>query len=116
MRKLKAYLRSSVTTFFEIFLERTQEKWRRVGASTVSRFQRSIPLYLVRINTHLTYSRTMSPKNPEKSLQRSESHLFSSTAQETNRKLLRPSDEEDALFEAGEFGNPNRVALQRTVW
>ena len=33
----------------------------------------------------------MSSKNPEKSLQRSESHLFTSTAKETNRKLLRLS-------------------------
>ena len=33
----------------------------------------------------------MSSKNPEKSLQRSESHLFTSTPKETNRKLLRLS-------------------------
>ena len=33
----------------------------------------------------------MSSKNPEKSLQRSESQLFKNTAKETNRKLLRPS-------------------------
>ena len=33
----------------------------------------------------------MSLKNPEKSLQRSQSHLFTSTAKETNCKLLRPS-------------------------
>ena len=33
----------------------------------------------------------MSSKNPEKSLQRSESHLFPSTAKETNRKLLKLS-------------------------
>ena len=33
----------------------------------------------------------MSSKNPEKSLRRSESHLFTSTAKETNRKLLKLS-------------------------
>ena len=33
----------------------------------------------------------MSSKNPEKSLQRSESHLFTTTAKETNCKLLRLS-------------------------
>ena len=33
----------------------------------------------------------MSSKNPEKSLQRSESNLFTSTAKEANRKLLRLS-------------------------
>ena len=37
----------------------------------------------------LTYSKTMSSKNPEKSFQRNKTHLFSSM--ETNRKLLRPS-------------------------
>ena len=54
----------------------------------------------------------MSSKNPEKSLQRSESHLFKNkqTAQAIDE------DEEDALFKAGEFGDSNPVALQRTVW
>ena len=54
----------------------------------------------------------MSSKNPEKSLQRSESHLFENkqTAQAIDE------DEEDALFKAGEFGDSNPVALQRTVW
>ena len=66
----------------------------------------------MRKNIHLTYSRTMSSKNPEKSLQRSESHLFKNkqTAQAIDE------DEEDALFKAGEFGDSNPVALQRTVW
>ena len=45
----------------------------------------------------------MSSKNPDKSLQRSESHLFTSTA-----KGNKP--------QAGEFGDSNPVALQRTVW
>ena len=54
----------------------------------------------------------MSSKNPEKSLQRSESHLFKNkqTAQAIDE------DEEDALFKAGEFCDSNPVALQRTVW
>ena len=54
----------------------------------------------------------MSSKNPEKSLQQSESHLFKNkqTAQAIDE------DEEDALFKAGEFGDSNPVALQRTVW
>ena len=54
----------------------------------------------------------MSSKNPEKSLQRSESHLFKNkqTAQAIDE------DEEDALFKAGEFGDSNPVTLQRTVW
>ena len=54
----------------------------------------------------------MSSKNPEKSLQGSESHLFKNkqTAQAIDE------DEEDALFKAEEFGDSNPVALQRTVW
>ena len=57
----------------------------------------------------------MSSKNLETSLRRGESPLFTSTAKETNRNLHAQAideDEEDALFEAGEFGDPNRVALQ----
>ena len=58
----------------------------------------------------------MSSKNLETSLWRGESPLFTSTAKETNRNLHAQAidkDEEDALFEAGEFGDPNRVARAR---
>ena len=51
----------------------------------------------------------MSSKNPETSLRRSESHLFTSTAKETNRNLHAQAideGEEDAHFEAGEFATP----------
>ena len=60
----------------------------------------------------------MSSKNPEKSLQRSESHLFTTTAKETNCKLLRISTKTKRMpfFEAREFGDSNPVALRRTVW
>ena len=54
-----------------------------------SSFQRSIQRHLS--EKKYPYSSTMSSKNPEKSLQRSESHLFTSTAKETNRKLLKLS-------------------------
>ena len=39
----------------------------------------------------------MSSKNPEKSMQRSESNLFTSTAKETNRKLLRLSTKTERM-------------------
>ena len=58
----------------------------------------------------------MSSKNLETSLWRGESPLFTSTAKETNRNLHAQAidkDEEDALFEAWEFGDPNRVARAR---
>ena len=40
----------------------------------------------------------MSLKNPEKSLQRSESHWFRSTTMETNCKQLRPSMNSKRMF------------------
>ena len=59
----------------------------------------------------------MSLKNPEKSLQRSQSHLFTSTAKETNCMLLRPSMKtKRMLFFSFELGDRNPVAIQRTVW
>ena len=58
----------------------------------------------------------MSSKNPDKSLQRSESHLFTSMAKGNKPQAAQAIDEDEALFEAGEFGDSNPVALQRTVW
>ena len=58
----------------------------------------------------------MSSKNPDKSLQRSESHLFTSTAKGNKPQAAQAIDADEALFEAGEFGDSNPVALQRTVW
>ena len=61
----------------------------------------------------------MSLKNPEKSLQRSESHLFTSTAKETNRKLLRLSKKTKRMpfLKQENSATPiPAVALQRTVW
>ena len=119
MRKLKAYLRPSLTTFCRIFFLSHARKMEK------STSQQQFPVFsavytdtYVRGNIHLTYSRTMSSKNPEKSLQRSESHLFRSTAKETNRKLLRLSTKTKRMpfLQAGEFADSNPVALQRTVW
>ena len=58
----------------------------------------------------------MSSKNPDKSLQQSESHLFTSTAKGNKPQAAQAIDEDEAFFEAGEFGDSNPVALQRTVW
>ena len=69
----------------------------------------------MRRSIQLTYSKTMSSKNIETSLRRGESPLFTSTAKETDRNLHAQAidkDEEDAVFEAGEFGDSNLVALQ----
>ena len=77
MRKLKAYLRPSLTTCCRNLFERTEEKRRRIRASDSFQFSAQFKLTaILRRNIQLIYPRTMSSKNPEKSLQRSESHLF----------------------------------------
>ena len=78
MRKLKTYLRQSLTTFCRNLFERTEEKQRRIRASDSFQFSAQYKLTaILRKNIHLTYPRTMSSKNPPaKFLQRSESHLF----------------------------------------
>ena len=78
MRKLKAYLRPSLNTCCRNLFERTEEKRRRIWASDSFQFSAQFKLKaILRRNIHLTYPiRTISSKNPETSLQRSESHLF----------------------------------------
>ena len=93
MRKLKAYLRSSLTTFRRIFFERTQEKRRRIRARKSFQFsaqliqrwlsEKKYPFNILKDNECEKFRKVQ--------LQLSESHLFTSTAKETNRKLLRPS-------------------------
>ena len=55
----------------------------------------------------------MVSKNPELSLQRCESHLRSRERWGNKPQAAQAidEDEEDALFEAGEFGDSNPVAL-----
>ena len=78
MRKLKAYLRPSLTTFHDFLsnlFERTEEKRRRIRASDSSQFSAQYKLKAILIRKiDLTYPWTMSSKNSEKSLQQSESH------------------------------------------
>ena len=73
----------------KFFLNARKQSGDEYEPATVSRFQRSIQRYLSEKKYLFNILRAMSSKNPEKSLQRSESHLFTSTAKETNRKLLR---------------------------
>ena len=70
--KIEAYLRPSLTTFGRNLFERTEEKRRRIRASDGFQFSAQYKrTAILRRNIHLTYPRTMSSKNPEKSLQRS---------------------------------------------
>ena len=69
--------KTSLNTFFPIFFFSARRKnGEGCEPATVSSVQPSIQRYL-------TYSRTMSSKNPEKSVQRSQIPLFTSTAKET---------------------------------
>ena len=67
---------------------------------------------------HLTYSRTMSSKKSTKVLAAKRKSLVHEHGKENKPQAAQAidEDEEDVLFEAGEFGDSNTVALQRTVW
>ena len=64
MRKLKAYLRPSLTTFCRNLFERLEEKRRRIRAGDSFQFSAQLTVILRR-SIHLTDPRTMSSKNPE---------------------------------------------------
>ena len=66
MRKLKAYVCRSLTTFCQNLFERKEEKWRKIRASDSFQFSAQLKLTaLLRRIIHLTYPRTGSSKNPE---------------------------------------------------
>ena len=102
MGKLKAYLRPSLTTFLSKFAwthgGKTEKNW------TGDSFQFSVQYKLTAIlrrYIHLTYPRTMGSKNPEKSFQRSESHLSWHEHGKGNKPQAAQAfdeDKEDALF------------------
>ena len=120
MRKLKAYLRPSLTTCCRNLFERTEEKRRRIRASDNFQFSSQFKLTaILRRNIQLAYPRTMSSKNPEKSLQRSESHLFWHWHGKGKKIASCSCDRRrrrGCSFLNFEFSDPNPVALQRTVW
>ena len=69
----------------------------------------------LRRNIHSTHSRIMSLRRVLAAKHKSLVH------EHDRRNKLQAAqaideNEEDALFEAGEFGDSNPVALQRTVW
>ena len=68
-RKLKAYLRPSLTTFCRNLFERTEAKRRRIRAGDSFQFSAQYKLTaILRRNVHLTYPRTMSSKKSRKVL------------------------------------------------
>ena len=78
--------------FVEIFFWNARKKNREeYEPVTVSSFQHSIHRYLSEKKYLFNILNDNEFEKSRKSLQRSESHLFTSTGKETNRKLLRPS-------------------------
>ena len=108
MRKLKAYLIPSLTTFVEIFFERAQEKWRRVRASNSFQFSAQYTAIL-----KLEWVRKIQ-KIPcsEAKVTCSRAWQRKQTASCSGYRRRRRG----YPFKAGEFGDSNPVALQRTVW
>ena len=101
-RKLKAYLRPSLTTFCRNLFERTEDKRRRIRADDSFQFSAQYKLTAI-LRRHIvsTYPRTMSSKNPGHKSPCSEAKVTCSdmnTAKETNRKLLRPSTKTKPFF------------------
>ena len=120
MGKLKPYLRPSLTTFCRNLFERTEENRRRIRADDSFQFSAQYKLTaLLRrfIRFNISKDNEFEKSWPEKSLQRSESHLFWHEHGKGNKlQAAQAIDEDEALFLNFEFGDPNPVALQRTVW
>ena len=117
---MNAYLLPSLTTFcqFFFFYERTQENGEYEPPTFSSQFQRNIQRYL----SEKKYPFNRLKDNEFEKSRRVLAAKHKSLVHEHDiRNKLQAAqaidkDEEDALFEAGEFGDSNPVALQRTVW
>ena len=116
MRKLKSYLRPSLTTICRNLFDRTEEKPRRIRAGDSFQFSAQYKLTaILRRNIYITYKRTMSSKNPQKSFQRSESHLFWHEHGKGNKSKASQAideDEEDVLFSILNSATPIQLRLK----
>jgi len=75
--KIESLPASELDRFVEICFNARRENGEGWEPATGLQFSAQYKLTaLLRRNIHLTYPRTMSSKNPEKSLQRTESQLF----------------------------------------
>ena len=93
MRRMKAYLRPSLTTFCRNLFECTEAKRRRIRAVDSFQFSALYKLTaILRRNTHLRSQRTMSSINQKSPFSEAKVTCSDmSTAKETNCKLLRTS-------------------------
>ena len=99
MRKLKAYLRPSLTTFCRNLFERTEDKRRRIRADDSFQFSAQYKLTAM-LRRHIVFHISKDKKSwPEKSLQRSESHLFWHEHGKGNKpQAAQAINEDEALF------------------
>ena len=119
MRKLKAYPRPSLTTLCRNLFERTEAKRRRIRAGDSFQFSAQYKLTaILRRNPHLTSQGQWVRKIREvlvakrKSLVLTWARLRKQTASCSGHRRRRRG----CPFLNFEFGDPNPVALQRTVW
>ena len=97
---------------FSIFFNARRKNGEGCEPATVSSFQPSTQRYLI-------YSRTVNEFEKSRKVLAAKPNFPCSRARQ--RKPGKPQaaqagiDKEDALFEAGEFGDLNPVALQRTM-
>ena len=98
-RKLKAYLRPSLTTFCRNLFERTEDKRRRIRADDSFQFSAQYKLTAM-LRRHIVFHISKDKKSwPEKSLQRSESHLFWHEHGKGNKpQAAQAINEDEALF------------------
>ena len=98
-RKLKAYLRPSLTTFCRNLFERTEDKRRRIRADDSFQFSAQYKLTaMLRRHIVSTYPRTKNPGQKSPSSEAKVTCSDTNTAKETNRKLLRSSTKWSPFF------------------
>ena len=118
VKQLKAYLRPSLTTFCRFFFMNVRRKNGEYEPATFSSFQRNIQRYL----SEKKYPFNILKDNEFEKSRRVLAAKHKSLVHEHDRRNKLQAaqavdeNEEDALFEAREFGDSNPVALQRTVW
>ena len=121
MRKLKAYLRPSLTTFCWNLFERTEEKRRRIRASDSFQFPDQYKLTaILRRNIHaFNISKENEFKKSRKVLAAKRKSFVLTRARQRKQTAScwgHRRRRRGCPFFNFEFGDPNPVALQRTVW
>ena len=100
------------------FLNARKKNGEEYEPATVSSFQRSIQRYLSEKKYPFNILKDNEFEKSRKVLAAKRKSLVHEHGKGNKPQAAQAidEDEEDALFEAGEFGDSNPVALQRTVW